>query len=469
MNNLPSNPGSDPFVNALLNEKPPQRLKKPLLETSIPIVKRLQQDDEDERLTVYSERTTNTFLNPGYPPIAPEVREARILEYHDAQNPEKSIEEMKEIDIARVTENNQALETQVHRVEFSRSFMQWKRSAIVPQHCTNLHRGELYGEVVLQVGDSAQYKPLNSKYSFGSYWDWGQGGVEIPPLSSPGGDLTNVYLIQFSLNKLVSNCPFSVGILLGETGEGGKEKFRPLMRRNVYVNHNYYSGSIKDIEQWDGHTFHGVIHPYETLSQDLHLYQSGIHLNNAYGKEYSFLTSDPESIKYQCSPMGNKASGGYHVPVRHPIMHWCFTESNIPDDELPKKSLDHSSEKEIYYLVRPHIMKLAVQALQDKALMYIPVTNMKNLAIKFIPFSNAPKSTDLTLREKFSRHHLVEKKWQRAHDEMATIIDSKKKQHQQQLKEMFGVSFSVEFFTMFRRWARDAVEEEEPSSFIDED
>lgn len=463
---VPSNRNSDPFASALLNDnsKPVrqhQGIKKPpsIVEYRKPSPK---EEEDDDAKSYYSERSFQTFSYPTsiYPPLPEEVKERRRQEYHDAMYPNKTMKEVKTEEDERVNINNLDIEGRYQRTEFSRSFMAVKTSAHVPDYCTNLHEGSFFGEVSLTKTTSNQYRPKNTSACFGSIWDWGQGGEEIPPRATPGGDLSNVYLIQLSFTQFFSTCPFSVGVLVGEVKKGGK--FHPLRRRRVYSDSNYYAASREDIANWDGESFHYIIYPSEkSTGESRHLYQSGPHLNNAYGRAYSFLTSDEKKILSRCEPLGENGRNGWTVPIRHPVLNWCFNESDLPDEELPKRSLDHSSETEYYYNVKQKVMKMAVEALKQKAELYIPVTDMRLLSIKFIPLSNAPVSQDQTLREEIKRRFLMDSKFQASYEEVLTTHHSTKKQYDKQLKESYGISFNVQYFTMFRGFVQDAVEKED--------
>lgn len=478
---VPSGRTSDPFQDSLFttDSKPVrvQQQKKLIQQTPSLIEKRKslppvtsspsilddeedyqqQSQQQDDARSFYSQ---NTYVHNTYPPIPKELREIRKRDYHLAKHPNKSMEEVQLEKDQRIELNHVDVEGRYQRTEFSRTFMAVKTSAHVPDYCTNLHEGKFFGEVVLAKSHPSIYKPYNAKGCFGSIWDWGQGGEDIPPRATPGGDLSNVYMIQAAFTKFFSTCPFSVGVLVGEVKKAGK--FRPLGRRTVYVNSNYYSTDNTDIENWDGESFHYVIYPNEKSTGEIcPVYQSGPHLNNEYGRDYSFLTSDDKKIQHRCEPIGEKGRNGFIVPIRHPVISWCFEESDLPEEELPQKSSDHSSDKESFYHVKYKVMKMATEALRLKAELFIPVTDMRHFAVKFVPLSNGPLSQDQTHREELKRTHLMDTKYQKSFDHVATVNDSKKKQKDRELKEISGISFNIQYFTMFRGFVADAVVDQE--------
>jgi hypothetical protein len=481
---VPSGRTSDPFQDSLFTDdlkptriQPQKKLiqkqqqsfeRRKSLTTATTSPSILDDDDDDlyhqqqpdDTRSFYSQNTYVQQQQQIYPPIPKELREIRKHEYHLERNPNKTMEEVQHEKDERIELNHVDIEGRYHRTEFSRTFMTVKTSAHVPDYCTNLHEGKFFGEVVLAKSQPCIYKPQNSKGCFGSIWDWGQGGEDIPPRATPGGDLSNVYMIQTAFTKFSSTCPFSVGVLVGEVKRAGK--FRPLGRRSVYVDSTYYSADNKDIENWDGESFHYVIYPNEKFSGGVcPLYQSGPHLNNEYGRDYSFLTSDEKKIQNRCEPIGEKGRNGFIVPVRHPVISWCFEESDLPEEEMPQKSSDHSSKTEAFYHVKYKVMKMATEALRLKAELFIPVTDMRQFAVKFVPLSNGPFSQDQTHREELKRTHLLDTKYQKSFDHVATVHDSKKKQKDRELKEISGVSFNIQYFTMFRGFVADAVVDQE--------
>ena len=409
-------------------------------------------------------------LHDRYPPIDPRTRLERTQKYHDIRYPLKSQEEVELEKAQRMNENNLALENQIQMVEFSKEFMNVKRSAVVPQHCSNLHHNSLYGEVRFGLrGDTAknpiEFIPKEPLQCYGSIFDWAQGGVDIRPSGEPDGDLKNVYLIRYLFSNFRSTAPVAVGVLLGEK-KG--DSFIPLGRQTAYCDINYSTSNQAD-------KFHYIIPPFGHCNQERDLYRSSTHVNNNYGRDYPFLTSDRENILHRCDPMGTKGHKGWLVPLRHPIANWCFEESNLPDSEMPKVAKDDKDkEGGVHFRIPKKTVDMAVQELQKKASMYIPVTDMASLTVRFYPLVNGPLSCDQILRSEMEREHEVDGKWGSTYGESVTKTDAKKAKHRTQLKQEYGISFTSEFFIMFRKWAADAIEEtkpeeENPYAFDDDD
>jgi hypothetical protein len=471
---LQSNPDSDPFVNQLLmSEGKPRKAvnkvetvfmsassggnkKNPPPTTFREIVPLYEEEDVK---SVYSERSSLTHaqkLLESYPPLEPSVREARRELYHHERYPYKTIEEVEAEKQQKILTNNLGLEQLVNYVKFSKEFMELKRTAIVPGYCSNLNHGGFHGEVAIDLTKDVEYKPKNPGYCFGSTWDWAQGGLDVPPLSAPGGDLDNIYVIKFSFTALISSCPCAVGVLLGEVKKDG---FHPMDKRTFYSDTGYRQiHNITASGSWDGCTFHCIIPPFQKTYKEKDFYRSSTHLNNPYGQEYPFLTSDETKIKHRCEPMGKNGINGFVVPLYHPVLDWCFNESNLPESELPKKSQDHSDDVNKHFWVTKKVMDLAVACLKEKAELYIPVTNMTQVALKFVPLTSGPFSSDQILRETCEREYTLDVEWQKSIDSALTTKDAEKKQKRKDLKDKYGIYFEVECFTMFRKYAIDALE-----------
>jgi hypothetical protein len=489
-----SGPGSDPFAAPLMKPLPVAQiknnnggrvggnLKQPLLQQQQSQVslgaggggvyfpqQRITvapNDDEDDNQSSYTQQqqqnqryeTRSQVLTVAsaidyanrYPPLEPEERERRLQEYHNIRYPLKTPEEVSLEMTQRILDNNLAVENQVQMVEFSEHFMKVKRSAVVPQHCTNLHHNGLYGEVrfSLRDGKEIDYKPSDSPTCYGSIFDWAQGGIDIRPAPEPYGELHNVYLIRYYFNNFRNTSPVAVGVVMGETKKG---IFTPLGKCSEYCDSNYSSGGVRN-------TFHYIIPPYGESSTETDLYRSSPHVNNSYGKEYPFLTSSRASILEKCVPVGDAGSRGHLVPLRHPIANWCFDESNLPENEMPKIAQDDQEHGGVHFRVPKKTVEIAVHELQKKASLYIPVTDMRALTLRFVPLVNGPFSADQVLRSELEREYEVEGKWGGYNGEGATKLDAAKRSNKKQLKDMYGISFKSGFFIMYRKWAADAVD-----------
>lgn len=404
--------------------------------------------------SVYS----NMAQLPKYPPLDPAERLERLQEYHDVKHPSKTVDEVEMEKTQKINDNNLALENQIQMVEFSNGFMNVKRSAIVPQHCSNLHHNGFYGELSFSLpgGKPVDFKPPNPMTCFGSIFDWAQGGIDIPPASEPFGDLQNAYLVRFFFTHFRNTSPVAVGVVLGEMTQN---QFVPLGRQTHYCDKAYSA--------YQTDKFHLILPPNSESQKESDLYRSTTHVNNSYGKDYPFLTSSRENILYRCEPLGKGAKNGWLVPLRHAILNWCVEEGDFPRDEMPIESKDHAKDGEVFYVVPKKTMEFVVQALIKKASLYIPVTDMRALTLRFYPLVNGPHSSDQCLRSILEREHEVEVKWGSSGMEAATKTEAAKRMNKKELKEKHGITFLAEFFIMYRRIAQDAIEG--PSSSFPEE
>ena len=430
-------------------------------------------EDDDDAMSVYSQQTQqqqrlydSRSLAPSvaylphdqlYPPLDDKTRAERLQYYHDIRYPGKSPEEVEMEAEGRIAANNLALETQVQMMEFSKSFMDVKRCATIPQYCRNLHYNNLSAQVTFSSkGETKEtdWFPKDPQIAFGSIFDWGQGGINVKAQEEPSGDLANVYLLRFYFTHFRNTSPVQVGVVLGE--KRGND-FKPLGRRSFYCDSGY-SGSKGAIN-----TFHFIIPPFGESFTEADLYISTSHVNNAYGKDFPFMTSSRESILDKCVPIGEGGAMGHYVPLRHPIARWCFEESNLPETEMPVLSKDHGDQDKVHFRVPKKTIEMAIQELRRKAALFIPVTDMRTLTMRFYPLVNGPLSADLLMRDELERDYDLQNKWVGYSAEGATKADAKRESNKAQLKHRYGISFSVGFFLMFRRWAKDAVNPDDPN------
>lgn len=385
-----------------------------------------------------------------YPPLPDKDREKLVEQYHAAKYPFMTPEQVEAEEVEKIKSNNLALEIQVQMKEYSTHFMDVKRTAFVPQHCTNLHFNGLHAEVGFSLPGPphVDFAPRDPLTCYGSIFDWGQGGADIPPAPKPHGDLANVYLLRYFFTYFRNTSPVSVGVLLGEKKKG---EFKKLERRTYYTD----GGDPKES------TYHFILPPFSESTKETDLYRSSAHVNNSYGKEYPFLTSERANILHRCVPVGTNGKGGWFVPLRHPIANWCIHEGNFPEEEMPKQSLDNQADGEFFYIVPRKTVDIAVAELTKKASLYIPVTDMEALCLRFVPLVNMPLSSDLFFRDGLERESEIQQgKWAFNLDNMSKL-DHEKKTKRKELKERYGITFTAEFFIMFRKWAAEAVSETE--------
>lgn len=321
--------------------------------------------------------------------------------------------------------------------EYSKEVLKQNDAVIIPLHCNRVSQRTIHGGVMLptnpdlkRTGNSLtyEYRASNPILAFGHRSNYAQ-GLYVPYSSTPTGNVENVYVGKLSLMNVNSNLPYAIGVVCMERHPDKVSEGTAYPDANCYENTTAASGQ---------QLFHGIIPPF-AKDYSVTLYKNSTGITHTWGAKYPDLRATKKSIYKGCSAALNVV----YVPITSVIAEYIFANAHLEGWELPVRGT-HTHDSQALACSIPQVTK-AVKMIRNIIEQNIPVFNMANFYLKFVPITK-PEHAKLDVMR-----HTSEYKAKYENSKLEVTEQARALQAEAERKVNFeALNFNLECLLMFR-------------------